>query len=185
MEDDLQVCLDCQESKPLFSIARAVGPYEGGYRQVIKQFKFLEKKKLACRMAQMMADVVIDTPGYWPLDVVVPVPVSQEGMISRGFNQSELLARRIARYIRVKLMPEVLVRIKMVPPQRDLSREERKKNLINAFAVPNNEWVKGKNVLLVDDVYTTGTTARECSRVLYDAGANRVSVIAWAAGKGF
>lgn len=184
LTNDEHLCRDCQEGDPPFFIARAVGPYEGCYRQLIKQYKFMEKKHLAWSMARMMSQVVRDTREYWPLDIVVPVPMSPEGLIRRGFNQSELLAKRIARCLRVRFEPRVLVRVKDSAPQRELSREMREKNLMHAFAVEKPERVRGKSVLLVDDVYTTGSTARECTRTLLDAGAKRVSVIAWASGKG-
>lgn len=185
LTNDQLLCRECQEDDPPFFIARAVGPYEGCHRQLIKQYKFMEKKHLATIMAKMMSQVVLDNQDYWPLDIVVPVPMSREGLIKRGFNQSELLASRIAGRIRTRLEPQVLIRVKASPPQRELSREMREKNLLQAFAVQNPERVKGKNILLVDDVYTTGSTARECTRTLLDAGAKRVCVVAWASGKGF
>ncbi len=183
--EDEPMCRECRMADPPFAIARAVGPYEGAHRQVVKQFKFLEKKKLVRRMACLMAEVVLKEPAYWPLDAVVPVPVSQEGLKTRGFNQSELLAAKIARIIKVSFEPAVLIRVKATPPQRELSRELREQNLRHAFAVGDHSRVRGKNILLVDDVYTTGSTVRECTRTLYEAGALKVSVIVWAAGKGF
>ena len=179
------LCRECQEGDPPFFMARAVGPYEDCYRQLVKQYKFMEKRHLAWSMAQMMAQVVRDNPEYWPLDIVVPVPMSPEGLIRRGFNQSELLAKRIARCLKLRFEPQVLVRVKDSAPQRELSREMREQNLLHAFAIKKPKRIKGKNVLLVDDVYTTGSTVRECTRTLLDAGAVRVGVIAWASGKGF
>lgn len=185
LTNDQLLCRDCREGDPPFFIARAVGPYEGCQRQLIKQYKFMEKKFLAWSMAKMMSQVVRDNRDYWPLDIVVPVPMSREGLLRRGFNQSELLASRIAKDLRVRFESQVLARIKDSSPQRELSREMREKNLLHAFVVNNPVRVKGKNVLLVDDVYTTGSTARECTRTLLDAGARRVGVISWASGKGF
>jgi len=111
--------------------------------------------------------------------------MSREGLLRRGFNQSELLASCIARDLKVKYDPDVLLRVKDSSPQRELSKEMREKNLLDAFVVSKPERVKGKNILLVDDVYTTGSTAKECTRTLLKAGANRVGVISWASGKGF
>jgi len=182
---DQSLCRECQEEEPPFFIARATGPYESCHRQVVKQYKFMEKRKLSHVMARMMSQIVLETPEYWPLDMVIPVPMSREGLIKRGFDQSELLASRIARRIGVRFEPHLLVRVKAGPPQRELSREMREKNLLHAFAVERPDRLRGKNVLLVDDVYTTGSTARECTRTLLGAGAKRVGVIAWAAGKGY
>lgn len=182
---DQLLCRECQEDDPPFFIARAVGPYEGCHRQLIKQYKFMEKKFLAWSMAKMMAQVVQANREYWPLDIVIPVPMSREGLLRRGFNQSEMLAARIARILGVRFEPHVLERVKDSAPQRELSREAREKNLLHAFAVNKPERVEGKSILLVDDVYTTGSTAKECTRTLLEAGARRVGVIAWASGKGF
>ena len=140
---------------------------------------------MASIMAKMMSQVVLKNRNFWPLDIVVPVPMSREGLLRRGFNQSDLLASRIARRIRIRFEPQALKRVKFSSPQRELSREMRRKNLSQAFVVENPKRVKGKNILLVDDVYTTGSTARECTKTLLEGGAKRVSVIAWASGKGF
>ena len=185
LTDDQPLCKECQEVDPPFFIARAVGPYQGCHRQIIKQYKFMEKRFLSWSMAKMMARLVRDNKDYWPLDIVVPVPMSREGLLRRGFNQSELLASCIARDLKVKYDPDVLLRVKDSSPQRELSKEMREKNLLDAFVVSKPERVKGKNILLVDDVYTTGSTAKECTRTLLKAGANRVGVISWSSGKGF
>lgn len=182
---DQAVCSECQEEKPPFFIARAVGPYEGCFRKVVKMFKFLGKRGLAVRMSKMMAEVVLSTPEYGELDVIVPVPATRESLARRGFNQSELLARRLASQLGVRFRGDVLVRLRETPPQRELSKEERERNLKGAFAVQNRDKIKDKRVLLVDDVYTTGSTAKECSRVLLEAGAASVAVVTWASGKGY
>ncbi|MGE5421745.1 MAG: ComF family protein [Ignavibacteriales bacterium] len=136
-------------------------------------------------MGQMMADKVKETPQFWPIDMVVPVPMSSSGVRKRGFNQSELLSARITKLLKLRHDPRVLIRVKETPPQRELSRQEREKNLKDAFAIKDPKHIQGKNVLLVDDVYTTGSTVKECTNALLKAGAARVGVISWAAGKGF
>ena len=179
------LCIECQAGDPPFFIARAVGPYEGCFRKVVKIYKFLEKRGLAVKMSKMMAEVVMAHQEYRDMDRVVPVPMTHEGLARRGFNQSELLAARIARHIGSKHDPRILVRVRETPSQRELSREEREKNLLGAFAVQGKRKIRGKKILLVDDVYTTGSTAKECTRSLMEAGAEQVNVITWAAGKGF
>lgn len=179
------ICAECAREEPPFFIARAVGPYEGCYRKIIKAYKFMGNRGLAVKMAQLMARVVQANDKYQPLDLVVPVPAAVESLSQRGFNQSELLARKIAKILKLKHLPHALQRAQGTLVQHELSREEREKNLRGAFTTKENQALKGKNILLVDDVYTTGITARECTRALLEAGARRVCVITWAAGKGY
>lgn len=186
LESDDKLCLDCRTNPPGFHIARAVGPYDkDGYRIAIKVLKFLGRKYLAGQMGRLMAEVVKNEPRFWPIDVIVPVPASLGSLSQRGFNQTELLAKHIARRLKLPMDSSMLLRVKETPAQRELTKEERERNLLCAFQVRDHERVEGKNMLLVDDVYTTGSTARECTRSLMRAGAARVSVITWATGKGF
>ncbi len=179
------MCTECQKTPPLFDIARAVGPYDENYRIAIKVLKFMGRRHLAVRMGRMMAQVVSEEPRFWPIDLIIPVPASVGHLKQRGFNQTEELGRQICRAIHVKMDPSILKRVKETPSQRELSREEREKNLLCAFRVEENKKIYRKNLLLVDDVYTTGSTSKECTRTLLDAGAGRVCVITWATGVGF
>lgn len=185
LEKGETICVDCKNNPPAFDIARSVGPYEQPYRIAIKVLKFLGRRHLAVKMGTMMAEVIKDEPGFWPIDIIVPVPISSGNLKQRGFNQTELLGRRISKDIKVKMAPGTLYRVKETPSQRELTRAEREKNLLQAFKVKDRKKIAGKHVLLVDDVYTTGSTSKECTRTLLDGGAKRVAVITWATGKGF
>lgn len=185
IEEGITLCGDCQQRPPAFEIARAVGPYEEGYRIATKVLKFLGRKSLAAPMGHMMTKVVKAEQTFWPIDIIVPVPTSRGSKRQRGFNQSELLARQISKELRIPMRSHAMYRIKETPAQKELTREEREKNLLCAFEICNARIVRGKNVLLVDDVYTTGSTGRECTRVLLGAGAKNVKIITWATGRGF
>lgn len=180
-----RLCSECQEKGPGFDYARSVGPYEGEFRIAVKVFKFLGRRYLARKMSRMMADLVKNDPCFWPLDVVTPVPISRQSLCDRGFDQTEILATGVAKRLKLENGKFLLVRIKETSRQHELSKEEREKNLLNAFRVTDPQKVYNKNILLVDDVYTTGSTARECARVLRESGALRVTVITWASGRGF
>ena len=184
-EEEATLCLDCQKNPPEFHISRAVGPYDKPYRKAIKILKFLCNKIVANQMGNMMAAVVANEPRFWPIDLIVPVPSSPSRLKQRGFNQTNLLASIISKRIKVKMNPDVLIRIKETPSQRELTRQERESNLRRAFAVQNSAVIQNQNLLLVDDVYTTGSTSRECTRTLLEAGASRVSIITWATGRGY
>ncbi len=185
LESGTGLCSECSQKPPQFSIARAVGPYDEPYRIAVKVLKFLGRKYLARKMGDMMTEVLQGEPRYWPIDIIIPVPISQGNLRQRGFNQTELLARQIARRLKLNVYNDILVRIKETPSQRELTKEEREKNLLCAFEIKDKRKIYRKNILLVDDVYTTGSTIRECTRVLLEAGAGGVSVITWATGKGF
>lgn len=178
-------CEECQVEKPPFNIARAVGPYEEPYRIAIKVLKFLGRRQLGYCMGIMMAEVVREEPLFWPINIIVPVPSSKASMKQRGFNQTEVLGQQIGKCLKLPINAEVLRRIKETPSQRECTREERERNLWRAFEVKDKSKIRGKSILLVDDVYTTGSTSRECSRTLLDAGAERVGVIVWAIGTGY
>jgi ComF family protein len=107
-------------------------------------------------------------------EVLVPVPLHTRRLKERGFNQAVLLAQA---FPEKPLARETLVRVRHTPPQTGLNPKERRENVRKAFAVPRPEEVKGKTILLVDDVYTTGATVRECAKVLLKAGAREVNVL--------
>lgn len=178
-------CAECEENSPPFFIARAVGPYEDGYKTAVKILKFLCRKYIGLRMGQMMGEVVTNEPRFWPLDLVVPVPISEANLVYRGFNQGEILARNVSKAIKVKMDAGILIRVKETPSQRELSKRDREENLRNAFQVQATHRIQGKKILLVDDVYTTGSTVRECAQMLLNAGVDSVAVITWATGKGY
>ena len=179
------LCTECYTKSPLFHIARSVGPYDEPYRIAIKVLKFMGRRHLAVRMGHMMAQVIKEETRFWPIDLIVPVPASYGHLKQRGFNQTEELGRQISKELRVKMDATILSRIKETPSQRELSKEEREKNLLCAFRVQDNAKIYRKNLLLVDDVYTTGSTSKECTRTLLDSQAARVCVITWATGIGF
>lgn len=113
----------------------------------------------------------------YPLDVMIPVPLHIRRLRERGFNQAFLLVKELNRRIGISYEGRVLKKIKDTPVQSSLKKRERRKNLTGVFQVKDTEALKGKSVVLVDDVYTTGATVNECSRTLLKAGAERVAVL--------
>ncbi|HVT12698.1 MAG TPA: phosphoribosyltransferase family protein [Fimbriimonadaceae bacterium] len=143
----------------------------------MRRLKYSRATALAHPMAEMMTEG-LERLGLQHYDLLVPIPIHWSRRCQRGFNQSELLAEYLPRTCK-----SALFRVKRTKPQARLSREERMHNLAGAFRA-NRSVVEGKSILLVDDVLTSGQTARECAKALADAGATDIAVLAFA-GEGF
>lgn len=111
-------------------------------------------------------------------DIIIPVPISKERKIQRGYNQSELIVKELAKKLKnIHIGTDILYKIRNTPAQSSLNQEQRKNNLRDAYEVRNFEKIKNKKILLFDDIYTTGSTVEECSKVLKCAGAYEIRCI--------
>ena len=156
---------------------RSFGVYEGVLRTAIKKLKFKNKKKLAEPLAILLVEYLKNSFSVDSINYIISVPLSKKRLKERGFNQVDLLALIIERGLRVQFIPNMIARIKETKPQFELKREERFRNLKGAFRVCDPERVRDRNILLLDDILTTGSTVSECSKVLKDAGAGKVYVL--------
>lgn len=157
-------------------------------KKLIYQFKYQPYlKDLAKTLASILIEHFIktgkNTDEIWGSSVLIPVPLEKKKLRNRSYNQSEELAKELAKVLQIPVISDVLIKIKSTKPQMELSKQEREKNLVGAFAIKNlarSDLAKfsGKKVFLVDDVYTTGSTMEECARVLRSAGAKSVWGIA-------
>ena len=165
---------------PDYERARAVARFDGVMRELVHDFKFRDRhdaRRLFGRwLAEAGAALLADA------DIVVPVPLSRARLATRRFNQAAMLAQEVARLTRRRYEPLALQRIKRTQSQVGLSRQQRRDNVAGAFAVAEaaKPDLAGAKVVLLDDVITTGATARACARVLKRAGAARVDVLALA-----
>jgi ComF family protein len=146
-------------------------------RQVVQKFKYGRKVSLGKPLGRLMALGCQEFLGECYVDMIIPVPLHPTRLRWRGFNQSVLLARQISRAYEVPIDPYVLQRNKETQPQTELNEEQRRRNVRGAFALHPRRRVKGKRLLVVDDVYTSGATVNECSRTLKQAGAKEVHVL--------
>lgn len=143
-------------------------PYAGGFRRTLHALKFEGQKGRAETIGLLMASVFEVPP---PAELATWVPMTPQKEFERGYNQSELLAKAVARELRLPALP-VLKKIRETATQHELSRTERIENVKGAYLADVR--VKGKIVLLIDDIVTTGSTICECAKALYDAGAKEV-----------
>jgi ComF family protein len=150
--------------------------YDELSRGLAIRLKYGRKVAIARTMARYMAPLVArsDNP------VLVPVPLHRARLWQRGFNQSALVAREIARRLGIAADPFLIRRIKRTPPLKGMSPLQRRKAVAGAFKVPDRSAVEGRTIILVDDVLTTGSTAEACARTLKRAGAARVELVSWA-----
>ena len=167
-------CENCMRTKPHFEAALAPYAYEGPALEAILKLKYGKKTFVADAVGPLLAEFVktrFMPPGPF---LIMPVPLHPRRLRERGFNQSLLLARQIAKKLKGDLDFLSLRRVKYTIPQTTLSRKGRRKNVENAFLLKTPNRVAEKNILLVDDVMTTGNTLNECARVLTGGGANAV-----------
>lgn len=160
------VCLQCQRQPPFFDKMLSACVYEGMIQEIIHQFKYrrvtVYKKFLAGLVAERIAAAGVS------FDLIAPVPLHWSRLFERGYNQSMLIARELSGYMGSDMRYEILQKTRRTPSQVGLPKADRERNLKNAFAATG---VEGKSVVVVDDVITTGETAREVSRALKNAGA--------------
>jgi ComF family protein len=178
-------CPECSSEAPAYERAVNFSAYTGALRQLIHLLKYERVRAAAPLLGRFTAEACLQLEG--DIDVaellMVPVPAHKIRMRSRGFNQAELIARAAQRGIEEaigrKLTLEVtaLLRVRFAESQVALTAEERRQQIRGAFKVTARERVKGREILLVDDVLTTGATAAECARELRQAGATRVWVV--------
>jgi len=171
------LCGECQRHGWPFVLARAPGPYEGILKEVIHRFKYGGSRRLAVPLAALMVEALLSETLYTGIDLVIPVPLSYNKLRQRGFNQAGLLAKEIGSGMKMPVNDSVLVKITDTPSQTGLSRAAREVNLKNVFKVTDARYLKGKNILIVDDVFTTGSTMSSAAAVVKRAGAVQVFVI--------
>lgn len=171
---DNHLCGKCLTNPPQFAGARAVAHFKPPLTDAIHAFKYNNRTYGLASFSKLCRQL---SPPLVETDLIIPVPLHQRRLRERGFNQALLLARAFFPEARKKIMPQLLVRHKWTEPQTSLSGTNRRRNLKGCFSVVDSEKVKGKSVLLVDDVFTTGSTANECARTLKKAGVTVVHIL--------
>jgi ComF family protein len=165
---------------PAYGRARAVAHYTGSMRTLVHQLKYADRHDARTLLGRWLVEAGRELlPGT---DIIVPVPLSRLRLLLRHFNQAAVLAGELSRQTGVPMDPLSLRRTRFTKSQVGMTRDQRRRNIAGAFAVPHHRraQIAGRNVLLIDDVVTTGATAEACARTLRRAGAARVEVLALA-----
>jgi len=191
---DEKLCTDCAKKERLFIQSRAILNYDEAAREIMAGLKYKSKSEYAGLLSLLVAERLYEWIMEVKPDVIVPVPIHKERLIKRGYNQAELIGNGISEFTGIPQRTDILYRIKNTKAQKELSAEERLLNLQNSFKA-DNKTVKiirqieaasdnevGLKVLLIDDIYTTGSTMEACTEALLRAGAGSVYGICICAG---
>lgn len=170
-------CHACRHRRRAFRFCRSFGLYEGSLRKAILLFKYAGREEMADALALCLCEAYYSRPELRRADLVVPVPLHFLKRHSRGFNQSELLAKRFSASVGLPFESKALVRSRWTWAQARLGKEKRKKNVEGAFVVRRSESLVDRRILLIDDVCTTGATLDACAQSLKGAGARTVDVL--------
>lgn len=172
-EGILAYCTDCQKVQKEFTKGISLYVYEGLGKEIIKKFKFQDKGYLKKVLGSLVAKK-LEELGLKYLDIVIPVPMTVKKTNNRGYNQSELLGNIISKKLGIPIDKSIIIKTKGTGEQNKLKGEQRRKNLKNVFIVKDISKIENKKILLVDDVYTTGSTINEISKLLKNKGSGDI-----------
>lgn len=151
--------------------------YEGIIRRVILNYKFKEKSYLY----KTFVNFLLKNEKFFKIlqtyDTIIPVPISKNRQRERGYNQSDLIAREIARCTNIKIENDSLFKVRNVIEQSKLNKEDRLKNIQGVYNLKNREKLVDKRIILLDDIYTTGSTVNECCKIIKEAKPEMIGVL--------
>ncbi|WP_018249202.1 ComF family protein [Orenia marismortui] len=179
-----KLCFDCKQNNHFFAKARTVSVYEDGMKEYIKLFKYSKYRNLKEPLGDLLTTYIKRFYNYKDFDYITYIPVHKTRLNERGFNQAYLLAKRVSANLSIPLI-STLMRKEDTEKQSKLSRRERLVNLQNKFEIKLKRDLKNKKLLLIDDIYTTGSTVDEASKILLTEGVEDIKIITLAAGRDF
>ena len=151
--------------------------YEGIIRKLILDYKFHEKPYMYVCFVNFVLKNEKIFEKLQSYDTIIPVPISKKRMKERGYNQSLLIAKKLSREVKIPLQVNCLLKTKNIIEQSKLNKEQRKQNIQNVYELKNGEILNKKRILLIDDIYTTGSTVNECAKILQQARPEKIDVL--------
>ena len=151
--------------------------YEGIIRKLILDYKFHEKPYMYVCFVNFVLKNEKIFEKLQSYDTIIPVPISKKRMKERGYNQSLLIAKKLSREVKIPLQANCLLKTKNIIEQSKLNKEQRKQNIQNVYELKNGEILNNKRILLIDDIYTTGSTVNECAKILQQARPEKIDVL--------
>ena len=184
LEDEgREYCFDCSVKKHYFKTGIAAFKYNSMISKSIYKFKYHNRRSYGEFYGDAISKVYGREILRWNADVIIPVPIHYKRRVKRGYNQAELIARELGEKLGISVDEKYLFRISNTRPMKELDKTGRKKNVEKAFIIYKNV-VKYKKIILVDDIYTTGSTLDACSKVLLEAGASEIYFVSLSVGQG-
>lgn len=165
---------ECEESDPTLEAVFSLGVYDEEMEALIENFKYRRKRRLGAFLSELLSESLLDSVKLPRADFIVAVPLHKRKLRERGFNQSKIIASQLSEKLGIPVLPDSVIRKRNTRTQTGLSREERRKNVKDAFKLTGKVDLEGRRLLLVDDVLTTGATMSECARTLKNAGAKKI-----------
>ena len=181
--DTAEYCPDCRSHDSYLEQGRNLWMHREPAAGALYRLKYHNKRNYGRVFARELAQCYAGEIQRWEIDEIMPVPLHPSRKRKRGFNQAEIIAGELSVLTGIPLRTDVLFRIKKTSPQKSLGRKERQANLKGAFAV-SGAWKACKNVLLIDDIYTTGATLERAAKMLRIAGAQNVYFLTVSIGQG-
>lgn len=187
--DQAEYCSDCERKEFHFDYGYSLWIYDSIMKKSISDFKYRYKKEYAIYYIETLINNYGDKIKQIDPDVIVPIPIHKSKYLDRGYNQAEILARGLGKELNIPVLPHLLIRNKKTLPQKQLDDKERLRNLKEAFVYNDNcakdYGGKIEKILLVDDIYTTGSTIEACTNILLKNQTKHVYFITLCIGKGF
>lgn len=168
-------CKECIRRPHYYTKSVSPLSYEREIKQAIYNFKYNDRQHMHSLFGRLMIESILEND-LEHLDIVVPVPLYKDREKKRGFNQAELLAKYISVHLKLELDTKNLTREVQTKAQNKLDRGQRKRNISGVFGLKDKQAFVRKKILLIDDIYTTGSTVDECSKLLLEHGASQVFV---------
>lgn len=151
--------------------------YEGQIRKLILDYKFNEKSYIYLTFVNFLLKNKKIFENIKNYDTIIPVPISKKRLKTRGYNQSLLIARKIAEQTNLELVNNCLIKTKNIIEQSKLNKEDRMKNIQGVYELRNKHLIENKKILLIDDIYTTGSTVNECSKILMQGNSKKIGIL--------
>ena len=182
--EEKEYCFDCMKIQHVYLQGVSVWTYTDEIKSSIYRFKYKNKREYSKFYGNEIYTNCGQIIKNWNADILIPVPLHKSKLKIRGYNQSDMIATSLSTFVKIPVDNQLLSRKKKTVPQKELNDKERVKNLENAFKI-NHSVVKYRKVILIDDIYTTGTTIDACAAILLKEGVENVYYISLCIGKGF
>jgi ComF family protein len=179
LSDNGNLCPRCRKNADGYYFDRAFSAlkYEGLVVELIHLFKYKQFTKIGYFLADILKEHFISYINIKELDIIIPIPLYFIRKWQREFNQSHILASSLSEYLNIPINDSVVKKVHWRKSQTTLSGRQRWDNALDSFRVTQNKYIDGRNVLVVDDLFTTGATANDCARALKKANANKIFII--------